>query len=522
MSYSEVKSNIWSNAVSNYVRTVVGMVVGLVTFRLLYQFLGKDEFGFWSLLWSVFGYGVLLDFGFGFAAQKQVAELSVSKEWDKLSRVLSTTLCFYLGMAAVLVTGVLIGGDLLLQVFDVPLEKKVEFHTVLIIFFIGIALAFPMGIFPEILRGQQRIRLANNLVSGAMIIRLGLIWAAVHYHWSFTAVMFIAIFFALAPDFICAFFALKRMPEVRLSPSLVSSRMMKGTMQFSIFAYVSTATNVVLAKTDQLVISVGLGVAAVALYQASAKVSEVFAQFTRQVQDTLSPAAAHLHALGNQDALYDLMLKSLQWSVLIATPLYLLSTFYLQEMLLLLTGDSTVSMETWVTGQVLLFWIYSSIITHSVSKRMYMMCGHERKLMWIGLGEAVGNLVLSIVLVLVFKNVAAVAVGSLIPTLYVGCVHLWPWMARDLNLSSGQLFKKTVMPSILACLPVVALLLVPVLMPSLKFAQPWATVLVHGPIAGGLAVLLLWVCAVPKDQRTAIQRRLPILRRRFAAADAAN
>ncbi|HEY1050331.1 MAG TPA: hypothetical protein VGE39_11270, partial [Prosthecobacter sp.] len=60
MTYAEVQRRIWSNALSNYLRTIVGIGVGLVTFRLLYQALPKEAFGFWSLLWSVFGYGVLL------------------------------------------------------------------------------------------------------------------------------------------------------------------------------------------------------------------------------------------------------------------------------------------------------------------------------------------------------------------------------------------------------------------------------------------------------------------------------
>ena len=102
MNYAEVKKNIWSNALSNYLRTFVGIIVGLVTFRLLYQAMPRESFGFWSLLWSVFGYGILLDFGFGFAAQKRVAELSVSKDWEKLSSVLSTILFFYLGVAVVM------------------------------------------------------------------------------------------------------------------------------------------------------------------------------------------------------------------------------------------------------------------------------------------------------------------------------------------------------------------------------------------------------------------------------------
>ena len=414
MSYAEVKRNIWSNSVSNYVRTVLGMVVGLLTFRMLYQALGKEQFGFWSLLWSVFGYGVLLDFGFGFAAQKRVAELSVQKDWAKLSQVLSTTLFFYTGVAAIISLAVLFGSVRIVGWFGVSPQNTDEFRRILVVFFVGIALAFPMGIFPEILRGQQRIRLANNLICGALVARLAFIACAVWLHWSFMTVMVIALFFALAPDCLSAFLAMRWMPAVRLSPRLFSTGLMRETMHFSIFAYLSTATNIVLGKSDQLVLGAALSVGAVAVYQAGAKTAEVFGQFTRQVQDTLSPAAAHLAAVGDRAALRDLLVNSLRWSVLIGTPLYLLCAFFLEELLRLLTGDRVIARDTFLVGHVLLAWYYTTILTHSVSKRIFMMSGHERRLMWLGVGEAAANLGLSIVLVLVYRSVIAVAVGSFV------------------------------------------------------------------------------------------------------------
>ena len=458
MSYTEVKRNIWSNSVSNYLRTVIGMVVGLLTFRMLYQGLGREQFGFWSLLWSVFGYGILLDFGFGFAAQKRVAELTVKQDWDKLGRVLSTILFFYMSIAVFIGTVVLFGSSHFIAWLGVSPQHSEEFRRILVVFFVGIGLAFPMGIFPEILRGQQRIRLANNLTSVAMILRLVCIAGAMWLQGSFLTVMGLALFFALAPDFLAAFLALRQMPGVRLSPRLFSLHLMRETMQFSVFAYLGTATNIVLGKSDQLVLGATLSVGAVAVYQAGAKIAEVFSQFTRQVQDTLSPAAAHLHAAGDRAALRDLLVNSLRWSVLLATPLYLLCAFYLEELLQLLTGDVLIADETYRVGQVLVAWFYTTLLTHSVSKRIFMMCGHERRLMWLGLAEAAANLGLSIGLVLVFRSVVAVAIGSLLPTLYFGWAHLWPWMARDVELSGWQLFQRTVIPSWAACVPMIAML----------------------------------------------------------------
>ncbi|MCX6917194.1 MAG: oligosaccharide flippase family protein, partial [Verrucomicrobia bacterium] len=208
-----------------------------------------------------------------------------------------------------------------------------------------------------------------------------------------------------------------------------------------------------------LVLGATLSVTAVAVYQAGAKVAEVFAQFTRQLQDTLSPAAAHLHATGDRAALRDLLVQSTRWSALLATPLYLLCAFYLTELLRVLTGERVIPRETWLVGQVLLAWYYTSILTHSVSKRIFMMTGHERPLMWLGVGEAAANLALSVALVLSFKSVVCVAIGSLIPTLYFGWVRLWPWVARDVGLSGRRLFQDTVLPSWLASLPMLLLLL---------------------------------------------------------------
>ena len=502
MSYQDVRRNLVRNAVSNYIRTFVAMVVGLITFRLLYQHFSKEEFGFWSLLWSVFGFGILLDFGFGFAAQKRVAELSVKQDWAEMSRVLSSILVFYVGIALVLACGVLIGSPWLIQWFGVSAANADEFRMVMVVFFVGIGLSFPMGIFPEILRGQQRISLCNWLITTAILIRLVLVIVALWLHWSFLTIMVIALGSALAPDLCAGFFALRMMPEVKLRPSLFAYRSMSDTVKFSVFAYLGSATNLLLAKTDQIVITTTLGVSAIALYQAGSKVGEMFRDFTKQVQDTLSPAAAHLHAGGDHAALRDLLVQGTRWSVMIATPLYLLSAFYLDELLQLLTGDHVVSRETWLVGQALLFWYYTSILTHSVSKRIFMMTGHERRLMWLGVGEAVANLGISVGLVLWWKSVTAVAVGSLIPTLWFGWLHLWPWMAREAGETFASLLRKAVLPAWIASLPSLLILIAFKNVVPVPAGHPLAVMFVEGAVAGSVALAGVWYFGLNNSERS--------------------
>lgn len=508
MSHQHIKKNLVRNTLSNYVKTIVAMAVGLVTFRLLYQHFSREEFGFWSLLWSVFGFGILLDFGFGFAAQKRVAELSVKQDWEELSRVLSSILIFYFGIALVLSAGAYCGSPWLIKFFKVSAARSEEFRIAMVVFFAGIGLSFPLGIFPEILRGQQRISLTNWLVTTAIVLRLVFVIAAIYFHWSFLVIMIIALGSALVPDAVAAFFALKQMPQVKLRPSRFSFHSMRDTARFSFFAYLGTATNLVLAKTDQLVITTALGVSAIALYQAGAKVGEMFRDFTKQVQDALSPAAAHLHASGQHQALRDLLIQGTRWSVMIATPLYLLCAFYLDELLLLLTGDHHLSPETWWVGQTLMFWYYTSILTHSVSKRVFMMTGHERRLMWLGVGEAATNLIISIGLVIWFRNVTAVAVGSLVPTLWFGWLQLWPWMAQEAGESTLSLFKKAVLPSWIATSPALVVLV------ALKFTVlapaglPLLAMVIEGAVCGAISLAGIWRFGLKDHERAALASRM--------------
>ena len=100
MTQQDIKRRIYHNSISNYIFLVVRSALGLILFRAIVNSMSKEEFGFWSLIWSILGYGILLDFGFGFTAQKRVAELTAHERWEELSKVLSTIFYFYIGIEA--------------------------------------------------------------------------------------------------------------------------------------------------------------------------------------------------------------------------------------------------------------------------------------------------------------------------------------------------------------------------------------------------------------------------------------
>ena len=297
------KRHFWRNTVSNYVRVVTRLLLGLVLFRLLFSGLSESEFGFWSLLWSLFGYGVLLDFGFGFTAQKAVAEKSATEDWETLSCLLSTLLWTFVGLA------VLLGGFFFLicgpflSAISVPEESLGTYTLAYFIFFAGLALTFPFGLFPEVLRGLQRIDLANWLNTGSVVLNFIGIALALYVGASFPVIIAVSVVTTLLPNVGALFVARRKLPRVSLSPKYFRWAAVKPQLGFSIAAYLITFSNVLMAKSDQAVLGFTLGVGVIAAYQAGFKVAEMFNLFTIQLQDALSPAAASMNATGDSEGL---------------------------------------------------------------------------------------------------------------------------------------------------------------------------------------------------------------------------
>lgn len=438
---AEWKRRFWKNTASSYAGVIVRLVFGLVLFRKMFEGLDEAEFGFWALLWSLFGYGVLLDFGFGFTAQKAVAEKTASGDMKGLSRLLATIFWTFVALGLVLLGMMLLVRGPFLRGVEVAGGDMEEFGRAYTVFFIGMGVMFPLGLFAEVLRGLQRIDLANwTSIASTVLSFIGLVWG-LEVGWSLPVLMGVNVATAALPGVVALVMALKLLPEVSYSPKWFEWRSVKAQMGFSVAAYLITFSNMLMAKSDQLVIGLVIGVAGVTIYQAGYKMGEMLNMFSVQLQSALSPAAADLKARGDEEGLRELLLRSSRLTMLLVTPCYVLSAVYLESLIRLLTGLEEVPRETWWVGQALLLAIFSSQLTNSCSKRVLMMCGEEKKLLGVSVGDAIGNVGISVALAFQL-GVLGVALGTLIPTLLVGWLVVLPITLRRLEIGVGRYLKE--------------------------------------------------------------------------------
>lgn len=469
------RSRFWLNTLSSYVHVVTRMAVGVLLFRLLYQHLSDAEFGFWALLWSLISFGVLLEFGFGVTAQKAVAEKTVDGDRDGLSRLLATIFWGYVGLAAVIVALCLAAEGPLLAAISAPADRIEEFSRTYRYFVAGVAVLFPLGLFPEILRGLHRLHVVSWVQALGAIAMLVAAWAAIGAGWGFSRLMLAIVVVQVVPNVVALVLVRRLLPSLSLSPRMIDPRALAPQLRFSFATYLISCSTILITRCDQLVVSVAIDVAALAVYQVGFKVAEMLNLFGRQLQSALSPAASQMRAQRDGEGLRALVIDSARITFAVVTPCYVLVAFYLEPVARVLTGERTADPRSVAVGQVLLLAVYLALISAACAKRVLMMCGMERRLMWLALGHAATNLALSIVLAQAW-GLLGVAVATLVSTIAFDLVLVLPLALRFVRLPliryAGHHLRGT--------LP--ALIVFALVLAVLAFAFP------HGPGDGLLGV----------------------------------
>ena len=256
---------------TNYIKIVLRIIIGLVTFRLLYGALDQASFGLYQLLWSTVGYVVLLDFGFGFAVQKSVARAvgsgqsaDVEAAQIDLSTVLTGLILIAAGLLAVialLVGPALFSGELFAQ--DQQLDDSAP--VAITIFIVGVAMAFPLGLSREILRGAGLLHRANvydccGIIAQGVVLSYGCL-----QQWPLAVLMLAATCCTLAP-LIGMTWEVCKDPRWRPQLRLVRLKRLGSLAGLGVSAFIITMTNIIMGQTDQLLIGSLISLTAVALY----------------------------------------------------------------------------------------------------------------------------------------------------------------------------------------------------------------------------------------------------------------
>ena len=497
------------NTISNYLSTAVKLVSSIFLTYFLYKGLGPEFYGFWSLLWSVFIYSLLLDLGFGKAVEKYCAEASFSGNMDKFNSILSTIIFGYCIVAFVII---IVGSGMsfyLDKIFTLNEDDYIlniaYYRKVFMLFSFGIALVFPTGVFPTILLAMQRSYLRNYVIVINKLIEVVGVWYIFHYEYSLMTLIIFTTAINLLSNVVMAIMAFKLMPGLKIRFSYIKLSTLKHIADFSFYTYLLTICDLIIFQTDRVVLGIMVGMSSVTIYHIATKIPQMISMASTQFQGNLAPIAAMLHKSGDKKKLQQTMFDSTRITVFICTGVFTIFIPLVRPILyrwLKITDETTI-----IVSYILICSMFILIIFRDTAKHFLLMTGYHRLLTKIAIAEAVSNIVLSVIFVKLL-GVMGVALGTLIPNVIISLMIIFPLAAKHSGVSPFAYLLKVYLPVILFSAPIVLLIIFAThAVPYYKW-DFWA-LLITAATTGTLYLSVGWLVYVTRDEKVQLCSFLP-------------
>lgn len=316
------------NALGIYATYGAAIVSGLVVTPIVLGELGKASFGIWAFIGSITVYLMVLDFGVGPSIVRFAAEARGRRSPDDTNALASVGLALYgvIG-AATLALGLALAW-VVPQLVTTPDELVWPARTATFLIVLSISLRFPLGLFNNLLLGQQRFDLQNlaNFVSTALYAIL----VAVLIPGGGGLILLGAL--TLGTTLLRLVLPLawlrSELPELRLARSYVTRARLRELASFSWSNFLVHLANTVVFSTDVVVVGIVLGPEAAALYAIPAKLFSLAFGLGSVGTRLLYPALSEYEGAHEIDRQRALLLTGLRGvtaaTLLLALPLLLI------------------------------------------------------------------------------------------------------------------------------------------------------------------------------------------------------
>lgn len=412
-----------------YAASLIAVAVGVTP--VLVRTLGKTEFGIWILVGSLALYLELLEFGFGGATVKKIAQLDAVGTRDELRRATATTFWILAVPGAVALAAGIVISIFFGSIFDIPPELETAALVVCLLITLDLALSIPSDTFGGVLIGLQRYDLLNTTLLVVVLAQAAGWVIVLALGGGLIEMAIVTVVIALLGQVARFLLARRLIGGPLLSPRLFQRRLVRPLAGMSVWFSLSEIATVVTIRLDPVVVGIVVGVPEAAVYAVGQKLALACTQLVNPLTDGFFPLSSELDARGDRARLRGAVLTGTRISLALAIPIALTVA---------ILADPAI--EAWVgtgyekAGIVVVLLVANAALAMltSVGIRMLMGTGSFRYPSLALAAEAAANLGLSIGLGLKY-GIVGVALGSLLSTALVHVVLAMPYIARTFDLS---------------------------------------------------------------------------------------
>ena len=415
-----MKIPFFKNTVTNYFSMFVRLVQGILVTRWLIAHLGEAQYGLWVMLWSFFSYALLLDLGFGVAAQKVTATELYKKDIEKYNNTVSSIFLSHVSMALMILPLTFVGMYYIRELFHLPADATDEYiyfcREALLLSGLAATIVFPLGVFPEILVGLQKLYLRNYIIIISKVVELtGVIFIFAMGWGLFKLLLFVMLIMGLT-QLAMMVAVWKSIPGFRIRLAF-DKEVFKGIFHFSRAVYIISIGRMIWERGMFLLLSIFCGLAPVGIFQLGSRIPFLIQQISQPYVENISPISALLYSRNRTMHLAQILMRSIRWVNFFAAGATVMVMIYAPRIILLLFNVE--DDEAAFICRLMVLLVYFLLVCRAIPEKFLTMAEEHRFLAKIQSFESIFFIVVSIIGLLIKPDVLVV-VGTMILTKLIG------------------------------------------------------------------------------------------------------
>ena len=471
-------SNIMAGTATKYALLAVNIGLGVVLMPFTVRHLGTAQYGLWMLVASLTYYFQLLDLGYGSGLVRHVADADARGDVDGVNRTLSTFVIVYAALGLVAAAG-----TLALMLWAVPRFPHLSAAEIrraqLLLAMIGvrIAIGFPMTVFGAATTARQRFALNNTVAIVVALANGAITYAVLATGHGLLTLVACTTALGIASYAGYAWTARRAFPELRIRPSSFSRALVRDVTTFSVYLFVIDLAVQIGFNLDNVVVGAALGTSAVAVYAVTLRLADYQRQLCNQFNGFLFPLIVRLRASESLDALQVMLIEGTRIALILVTGVTIGVIGWGRPLLMRWMGPA---FEAGVVPLYVLALTGVVLVGQGPLGNILLGTGRHRLVALVSLGEALANLVLSLLLVRRF-GLLGVALGTAVPIALANLFILLPAACRQVRLPIQQFLRLVLPAPVIGAMPAI---IVCVILRTWWPPESWPAILAEGATAG--------------------------------------
>jgi O-antigen/teichoic acid export membrane protein len=461
--------------------------------------LGDSLYGIWILIFSLIGYGSLLDFGIRTSIVKYVAQFNSKKDQKNLNQLLNTSLFIYtiIGLASLLLTFIV--STNIIDFFRISYEDIKSAKIAVILTGITLSLRFPFGVFEGFLCGIQRYEVTNLVKIIVNLIRA--IFTFIFLILGYKIVVLSIIFFiSEIVGYLCmTFFCYRYLTFLKISLNCVKKDTGEIILKYSFYSFIISVSTLILYETDSIVIGLFLNTSFITVYAIANRLVKYLRLISWGFGDVFSPASSKLVAICEIDKIERLLINGTKYLLIILLPITLAYIFVGDEFIHLWVGEKYASSS----GKILIILASSQVLAmaqYPAGAILYGMNKHKILALLVFL-EAILNILLSIIFINNF-GIIGVAWGTAIPIILVYTFILPLYVCNKVELPLIKYIKDAFWKPIKGGIFFAVCLMI---LNELCLESLWLIFTIKIAIASVLYAIMIYLCSLEPEEKTKLR-----------------